>query len=93
LPQIEISGVFLEVLKMKYKVNYIDAKGNSFSAFANQEKDIWEIYNMVCYGYQAVYMYDMNSDDLICFHEKPSFNKAIHEEPSYRNGYTVSRTV
>jgi hypothetical protein len=65
---------------MRYKVNYIDAKGNSFSAFANKESDIFEIYNMVCYGYQAVYMYDMDADDLICFHEKPTWQDELAKQ-------------
>jgi hypothetical protein len=65
---------------MRFKINYIDAKGNSFSAFAKEEKDIFEIYNMVCYGYQAVYMYDMDADDLICFHEKPTWQDELAKQ-------------
>ena len=56
-----------------YKIDFIDSKGNKFSTFSRDEKTIWEIYNMVCYGYEAVYMYDMVLEDLMCYHEKPTY--------------------
>ena len=65
---------------MKYKIAYVNKDGKGFSAFTNDESTMWELYTTIRYAYEAVYVYDMDMEDLVVWSEKPSFNRDLHPE-------------